>query len=562
MPPSSRRSVRSRRRCGDAATALPRRAAVGEGPLGAAQPGELLLGAPTTTMERTTLRRAWRAVSKSGTPFSHARLAAEGTTLTYRGVPSAAAGRVGPVGRCGALLPGALGGGEAAAEDPLLPSFARGLAAGVVDVSAGRCSSRPRTIGADGSIAGERCGRHLRAAHLAGPPRSAGRRRLRRRASTWLAHGRAVLAGALPPSADADAARPRVGSPSSALPVPAGRRRRRGGAADAGAHAAAAAAAWQPALYLAHSRARRRRRSLRSVSSRRRVATMWWWARRPSSRGVARGGGGGGPAVYRSLTSVGGAAAGGREPPAAEDAATTRRRPTRRRRRRSRRGGEAATAAMSRVDAVVAQRQARRDARARRQAGALEVEADAEVEEAEAEAEAAEAALAAKKAETEAAEEAVAAAKAKTEAAEEAAATAARQGARRFPAARDRRRRAQRASAHVGRAATAAPRRRRPSGRPYPEFNPDHPPFPSSSSACRGVAAEEGEDVGASARRCSRSWASPPASAPSTRRRSPSGPRERRRAAATAEAPRRGRRWLRRIFGRGRRSARETRHSM
>ena len=188
---------------------------------------------------------------------------------------------------------------------------------------------------------------------------------------------------------------------------------------------------------------------------------------------------------------------------------------------------EAATAAMSRVDAVVAQRQARRDARARRQAGALEIEVDAEVEEAEAEAEAAEAALAAKKAEAEAAEEAVAAAKAKTEAAEEAAVAAAVASALADSPLHVTAVDVRSERLHTS-AALLLPRRGaagRPDGHTL-ELNPDHPLV---AQLAQGVTAERAKTSCASARSCSRSWArSPPASAPSTRRRSPSGSRERR----------------------------------
>ena len=201
---------------------------------------------------------------------------------------------------------------------------------------------------------------------------------------------------------------------------------------------------------------------------------------------------------------------------------------------------EAATAAMSRVDAVVAQRQARRDARARRQAGALEIEVDAEVEEAEAEAEAAEAALAAKKAETEAAEEAVAAAKAKTEAAEEAAVAAAVAAALADSPLHVTAVDVRSERLHTS-AALPLPRRAiTPDGHTL-ELNPDHPLV---VQLAQGVTAEEGEDVVRERAELLAQLGAVAAGVGAVNQAAPpSGSRERRLGAATAEAtPRRGRR--------------------
>ena len=187
---------------------------------------------------------------KSGAPLSHARLAAEGTTLTYRGVlflppPGASAAALGGVALYsqGALV----GGGEAAAEDPLrLPSFARSLAAGVVDVSAGLTLTLDRERSAP-TAASQATLRALRTSvlralpGLLAPLADDGSDAAQ---AIWLAHGRAVLAGALPPSADADASEARA---SAALRQLCLFRSVSGGDAAAprtlGAHAAAAAAA-------------------------------------------------------------------------------------------------------------------------------------------------------------------------------------------------------------------------------------------------------------------------------------------------------------------------------
>ena len=293
---------------------------------------------------------------------------------------------------------GALVGGGEAAEDPLrLPSFARGLAAGVVDVSAGLTLTLDRERSAP-TAASQATLRALRTSvlralpGLLAPLADDGSDAAQ---AIWLAHGRAVLAGALPPSADADASEARA---SAALRQLCLFRSVSGGDAGAprtlGAHAAAAVAAGQPALYFGafESAAAAEESALCEFAEARGYDVVV--GATPVEAEVLR------------AAAAAAAAAGGlplvdvksaglplqrREPPVVEetvdappaDAATAA--------AEAAAAVEAATAAMSRVDAVVAQRQARRDARARRQAGALEIEVDAEVEEAEAEAEAAEA---------------------------------------------------------------------------------------------------------------------------------------------------------------------------
>ena len=162
-------------------------------------------------------------------------------------------------------------------------------------------------------------------------------------------------------------------------------------------------------------------------------------------------------------------------------------------------------------------------------------------------AEAAEAALAAKKAEAEAAEEAVAAAKAKTEAAEEAAVAAAVAAALADSPLQVTAVDVRSERLHTS-AALLLPRRANADGHTL-ELNPDHPLVVQLAQA----SPPKGEDVVRErAELLAQLRRSPPASAPSARRRSPSGSRERRRGAATGKRRRDAAGgWLRRIFGRG-----------